>query len=143
GTLLTNKAPIFSDVRTYWSPESVERVTGHKLSGVAENGVIHLINSGASCLDGSGAAQNEEGNGTMKEFWNMTEEDIKACLEGTGWRAANHQYFRGGGFSSQFITEAEMPITMIRVNIAEGVGPTLQIAEGYTAHIPEDVSKVL
>lgn len=143
GTLLTNKAPIFSDVRTYWSPESVERVTGHKLSGVAENGVIHLINSGASCLDGSGAAQDEEGNGTMKEFWNMTEEDIKACLEATDWRAANHQYFRGGGFSSHFITEAEMPITMIRVNIVEGVGPTLQIAEGYTAHIPEDVSKVL
>lgn len=73
----------------------------------------------------------------------MTEEDIKACLDATDWRPANHQYFRGGGFSSHFITEAEMPITMIRVNIIEGVGPTLQIAEGHTAHIPEEVSKVL
>lgn len=143
GTLITNRATMFSDVRTYWSPESVERVTGHKLEGVAENGVMHLINSGASCLDASGAVKDDQGNAVMKHFWDLTEEDIKAMLDATEWRAANHQYFRGGGFSSQFITEAEMPITMIRLNIIEGVGPTLQIAEGHTAHIPREVSKIL
>lgn len=143
GNLLTNKASIFSDVRTYWSPESVKRVTGMDLEGKAANGVIHLINSGASALDGCGAAKDEDGTGVMKEFWNMTEEDIKACLEATDWPQANHQYFRGGGFSSHFITEAEMPITMVRLNIVDGVGPVLQIAEGYTCHIDPKMSKVL
>ncbi len=99
GTLITNKAPLFSDVRTYWSPEAVKRVTGKELEGKAKDGIIHLINSGATALDGTGAAKDENGNGVMKEFWNMTEEDIKACLEATDWRAANHQYFRGGIYS--------------------------------------------
>ncbi|WP_461215467.1 L-fucose isomerase [Lacticaseibacillus sp. GG6-2] len=143
GTLLTNKAPIFSDVRTYWSPESVERVTGKKLTGHAANGILHLINSGASALDGTAAAKDADGNGTMKEFWNMTEADVKACLEKTDWRRANYEYFRGGGFSSHFLTDAEMPVTMIRVNIIDGVGPTLQIAEGYTCVLDPEVHKIL
>lgn len=143
GGLLTNRAALFSDVRTYWSPESVERVTGYKLEGKAKDGIIHLINSGATALDGSGICRDENGNATMKHFWDLTEEDIKAMLDATDWPQANHQYFRGGGFSSHFITKDEMPITMIRVNIVDGVGPTLQIAEGYTCKVPEEYSKVL
>lgn len=143
GTLVTNKAPIFSDVRTYWSPESVERVTGKKLEGRAKNGVLHLINSGASALDASAAAKDAKGSGTMKEFWNMTEEDVKACLEATDWCRANYEYFRGGGFSSHFRTSGEMPATMIRLNIVDGVGPTLQIAEGYTCVLDEAVHHTL
>lgn len=143
GTLITNKAPLFSDVRTYWSPEAVKRVTGKELEGKAKNGIIHLINSGATALDGTGAAKDENGNGVMKEFWNMTEEDIKACLEATSWDRANYEYFRGGGFSSHFKTGAEMPLTIIRVNIIDGVGPTLQIAEGYTCVIDEEIHKIL
>ncbi|MGY3724537.1 L-fucose isomerase [Granulicatella balaenopterae] len=141
--LLTNKAAIFSDVRTYWSPESVERVTGKKLTGKASNGILHLINSGASALDGTAAARDEQGQRTMKEFWNMTEEDIKACLAETDWCRANYEYFRGGGFSSHFKTNAELPVTLIRLNIVEGVGPTLQIAEGYTCVLDEEVHKIL
>jgi L-fucose isomerase len=143
GWLLTNKAPIFSDVRTYWSPEAVKRVTGKELTGRASAGVIHLINSGASCLDGSAGAKNEWGEGCMKEWWNMTEEDISACLKGTDWCRANYEYFRGGGFSSHFKTAAEMPVTMIRCNIVEGVGPTLQIIEGYTCVLPDEMHKIL
>ena len=143
GWLVTNKAAIFSDVRTYWSPESVERVTGKKLTGKAANGIMHLINSGASCLDGSAAAKNEKGEGCMKEWWNLTDEDIKALTEATDWCRANYEYFRGGGFSSHFKTAAEMPVTMIRTNIVEGVGPTLQIIEGYTCVLEDDVHKVL
>ncbi|KAF1304297.1 L-fucose isomerase [Enterococcus sp. JM9B] len=143
GTLLTNKAPIFSDVRTFWSSESVERVTGKKLTGKAANGILHLINSGASALDGTAAAKDESGKGVMKEFWNMTEEDIKSCLEATDWCRANYEYFRGGGFSSHFRTNAEMPVTMIRLNIVDGVGPTLQIAEGYTCVLEEEVHQIL
>ena len=143
GWLLTNKAAIFSDVRTYWSPESVERVTGKKLTGKAANGILHLINSGASCLDGCAGAKNEKGEGCMKEWWNMTTEDIKACTDGTDWCRANYEYFRGGGFSSHFKTQAEMPLTMIRVNIDEGVGPTLQVIEGYSCVLEDDVHKTL
>ncbi|MEG1426890.1 MAG: L-fucose isomerase [Oscillospiraceae bacterium] len=139
GKLLTGKAPVFSDVRTYWSHEAVERVTGKKLTGMLENGFIHLINSGASALDGSGSAKDEKGSGCMKQWWDMTETDIAACLTNTDWCRANYEYFRGGGFSSHFKTEAEMPITMIRVNLIDGVGPALQIAEGYTGLLPEDV----
>ncbi|MDO4594370.1 MAG: L-fucose isomerase [Tissierellia bacterium] len=141
--LLTNKAAIFSDVRTYWSKEAVKRVTGYELEGKAKNGIIHLINSGASALDGSGEAVDENGYHCMKEFWNLTDEDIKNMTKATDWPQANHQYFRGGGFSSHFITKYEMPVTMIRLNIHEGVGPTLQIAEGWTCEIPREFSKVL
>ncbi len=142
-TLLTGKAPCFHDVRTYWSPEAVKRVTGKELKGLAENGIIHLINSGATALDGTGAAMDENGRGTMKEWWNMTEADVKACLKATDWCPADLEYFRGGGYSSHFKCDAEMPVTMLRVNIIDGVGPTLQIAEGYTVWLPDEVHTVL
>ncbi len=142
-TLLTGKAPCFHDVRTYWSPAAVERVTGEKLTGVAENGIIHLINSGATAMDCTGASKDKDGNGTMKQWWDMTDADIDACLKATDWCRADYEYFRGGGFSSHFRTHAEMPITMIRVNIVEGVGPTLQIAEGYTVDLPDEIHNVL
>ena len=142
-TLLTGKAPCFHDVRTYWSPEAVERVSGKKLEGKAANGIIHLINSGATALDCTGAAKDENGNGTIKEWWNLTDEDIKVCLEATDWCRADYEYFRGGGFSSHFRTRAEMPVTMIRVNLIDGVGPTIQIAEGYTVDLPDDVHEKL
>ncbi len=138
GTLVTNTSPCFHDVRTYWSPEAVERVTGWKPEGVSKDGFIHLINSGATALDCTGAA-----DGKMKPFWEMTEENIDACLKATDWCRANYQYFRGGGFSSHFKTQAEMPVTMLRLNIVEGVGPCLQIAEGTTATLPDEVHKPL
>ncbi len=138
GTLVSGSAPCFHDVRTYWSPEACERVTGYKPEGKAKDGFIHLINSGATALDGSGAAKNAQGEGCMKPFWEMTEEDMKACLEATDWCRANYEYFRGGGFSSHFRCRAEMPVTMLRVNIIEGIGPVMQIAEGYTADLPDN-----
>ena len=137
GTLLTASAPCFHDVRTYWSPEACERVTGIKPEGKAANGFIHLINSGATALDGTGAAKNENGESCMKPFWEMTDADINACLEATDWCRANYEYFRGGGFSSHFRCKAEMPVTMLRVNIIDGIGPVMQIAEGYTADLPD------
>ena len=143
GHLVTNKAPLFSDVRTYWSPEAVERVVGRKPEGKAAGGFIHLINSGATALDGTGAAKDADGNGCMKEWWNMTESDIKGCLEATDWCRANYEYFRGGGFSSHFRTGAEMPITMIRMNWVDGMGPMLQIAEGYTVVLDEEMHHTL
>jgi L-fucose/D-arabinose isomerase len=143
GHLVTNKAPLFSDVRTYWSPEAVERVTGKKPTGIAANGFIHLINSGATALDGTGAAKDDQGNGCMKEWWNMTNSDIDGCLDATDWCRANYEYFRGGGFSSHFKTEAEMPITMICMNMVDGIGPVIQIAEGYTAVLDPEVHKIL
>ncbi len=139
GTLLTGVAPCFHDVRTYWSPDACERVTGKRPEGKAKDGFIHLINSGATALDGSGAAKNENGEGCMKPYWEMTDADIKACLEATDWRRANYEYFRGGGFSSHFRCKAEMPVTMLRVNIIDGIGPVIQVAEGYTADLPDDV----
>ena len=143
GRLLTGTASIFADVRTYWSPEAVERVTGLKPEGKAANGFIHLINSGAAALDGTGASKDSDGNGVIKPWWNVTEEDINGMLKATDWCQANLGYFRGGGFSSHFRTQAEMPVTMIRVNIVEGVGPTLQIAEGYTVDLPDEIHKPL
>ncbi|MGP6139959.1 L-fucose isomerase [Jeotgalibaca sp. A127] len=143
GTLVTNKAPMFADVRTYWSPESVERVTGHKLEGKAKDGIILLKNSGAAALDMSGAVKDEEGKAVTKEFWNMTESDVQACVDATVWCRANYEYFRGGGYSSRFVTNEEMPITMYRVNVADGVGPTLQIAEGYTCKIDSEASQII
>ncbi len=142
-TLLSSTAPCFHDVRTYWSPEAYERVVGKKPQGKAENGFIHLINSGATALDCTGAAKNENGEGCMKPFWEMTQDDVKACLDATDWCRANYEYFRGGGFSSHFKTQAEMPVTLLRVSIAEGVGPMLQIAEGYTATLPDEDHKIL
>ncbi len=143
GMLVSNTAPCFHDVRTYWSPEACRRVTGHRPAGVAENGFIHLINSGATALDGSGAAKNAQGQGCMKPFWEMTEEDVVACLGATDWCRANYEYFRGGGYSSHFRCRAEMPVTMLRANVVEGIGPVLQIAEGWTADLPDEIHTVI
>ena len=132
GHLLTNRAQIFSDVRTYWSPEAVKRVTGMELTGMAKNGIIHLINSGATTLDGAGQMSDENGEPIMKEHWNITEDDVKASLEATTWYPANRDYFRGGGFSSNFLSRGGMPVTMSRLNLVKGLGPVLQIAEGWT-----------
>jgi L-fucose isomerase len=142
GYLLTNTAQIFADVRTYWSPDAVKRVTGKELTGIAENGIIHLINSGAAALDGTGQ-QSRNGEPVMKPFWEITEDEAKKCLDATSWRPAIREYFRGGGFSSNFLTKGGMPVTMMRVNIVKGLGPVLQIAEGYTVDLPEDVHNIL
>ena len=143
--LLTGRAQIFADVRTYWSPEAVKRTTGYELEGIAKEagGFMHLINSGAACLDACGEVKDENGNGVMKPFWEMTEEDQKACLDATEWCCADSGYFRGGGFSSRYLTRAEMPATMIRLNIVKGLGPVLQICEGYTVNLPDEVSDKL
>lgn len=143
--LLTNRAQIFADVRTYWSPEAVKRATGYDVEGVAKEsgGFIHLINSGAACLDACGKALDAEGKGVIKPWYEVTEEDQKAILEATTWNAADYGYFRGGGYSSRFVTEAEMPVTMIRLNLVKGLGPVLQIAEGWTVRLPEEVTDVL
>lgn len=143
GHLLTGRAQIFSDVRTYWSPESVERVTGYKLDGIAEKGIIHLINSGSTTLDGTGQQSDEDGNPVMKQYWDITEEEVEKCLEATKFCTANTGYFRGGGFSSKFTTKAGMKVTMSRVNNIKGLGPVLQIAEGYTVELPEKVHEIL
>lgn len=143
--LLTNRAQIFADVRTYWSPEAVKKATGYDIEGKAKesDGFIHLINSGAACLDACGLAKDENGNPIMKEWWNVTEADQEAILNATTWNPADLGYFRGGGYSSRFITEEQMPVTMIRLNLVKGLGPTLQIAEGWTVKLPDNVSDIL
>ncbi len=143
--LLTNRAQIFADVRTYWSPEAVKKATGYTLEGkaAAANGFIHLINSGAACLDACGEAKDEAGNAVMKPWYDMTDKDQEAILNATTWNYADLGYFRGGGFSSRFETKAEMPATMIRLNLVKGLGPMLQICEGYTVALPEEVSDTL
>lgn len=142
GKLLTNRAQIFADVRTYWSAEATKRVTGYDITGRAKEagGFIHLINSGAACLDASGEVKDENGNAVFKPFWEMTEKDMDACLKATTWSQANLGFFRGGGFSSRFLTRAEMPVTMTRLNIVKGLGPVLQLVEGWTVHLPDEVS---
>ena len=142
GHLLTGAAQVFSDVRTYWSPEAVKRVTGFDLSGYAKDGFIHLINSGPSALDGSGEQQ-IEGRPAMKPWFEISENEAQACLDKTTWGAADIGYFRGGGFSSTFNTKGRMPITMSRINIIKGLGPVLQIAEGQTIDLPEKVHHTL
>ena len=143
--LLTNRAQMFADVRTYWSGDAVKRVTGYEFEGKAKeaDGVIHLINSGACCLDANGAVKDENGNAVMKEWYDMTEEDMDAVMANTTWNPADNGYFRGGGYSSRFLTEAEMPCTMIRLNLVKGLGPVLQIAEGWTVKLPYEVSDTL
>ncbi|MCK9253156.1 MAG: L-fucose isomerase [Clostridiales bacterium] len=143
GHLLADSASVFADVRTYWSPAAIERVTGWKPEGMAEDGLIHLINSGAAALDGCGAMRDEAGNPVMKPFWEITSEDADACLAATLWCPADNGYFRGGGFSSMFETQKQMPVTLVRMNKIEGLGPVLQIAEGYTAVLPDEVSQIL
>mgnify|MGYP003376498195 FL=1 len=143
--LLTNKAQIFADVRTYWSGDAVKRVTGYDIEGKAKeaDGFIHLINSGAACLDANGESKDADGNNVMKAWYDVTEEDQDAMLKATTWNPADNGYFRGGGFSSRFLTQAEMPATMIRLNLVKGLGPVLQIAEGWTVHLPDEVSDKL
>lgn len=143
GHLLTNTAQLFSDVRTYWSPESVLRVTGKKLSGIAKNGIIHLINSGSTTLDATGQQEDAQGNPTMKPYWEITEKEVQKCLDNTKWPAAIGEYFRGGGFSTQFKTKGTMPLTMCRINLVNGIGPVLQIAEGWSVELPEDIHRIL
>ena len=143
--LLTNRAQMFADVRTYWSGDAVKRVTGYDIEGKAKDsdGFIHLINSGACCLDANGEAKDENGNAVMKPWYDVTEADMDAIMANTTWNPADNGYFRGGGYSSRFETKAEMPCTMIRLNLVKGLGPVLQIAEGWTVALPEDVSDTL
>ena len=143
--LLTGRAQIFADVRTYWSGDAVKRVTGYELEGKAKesDGIIHLINSGACCLDACGEAKNANGEGEIKPWYEVTEADQKAIMEHSTWNYADLGYFRGGGYSSRFETRAQMPATMIRLNLVKGLGPVLQIAEGWTVALPEEVSDTL
>ncbi len=143
GHLVSNTAQIFSDVRTYWSPEAVKRVTGEELAGKAANGIIHLINSGSTTLDATGQQRDDKSNPVMKPFWQIKEDDVQRCLDNTLWPQAVREYFRGGGYSSQFKTAGEMPVTMSRINLVKGIGPVLQIAEGWTVELPDDVHKIL
>ncbi len=143
--LLTHRAQIFADVRTYWSGDAVKRVTDYDLEGKAKesDGIIHLLNSGAACLDACGECTDENGNAVMKKWWEVTDEDIKKMTDATVWCEAGFDNFRGGGFSSHFTTKAEMPCTMIRLNLVKGLGPVLQIAEGWTVKLPDEVSDTL
>ncbi|MCE1254906.1 MAG: L-fucose isomerase, partial [Anaerolineae bacterium] len=142
GYLLTNTASIFADVRTYWSPEAVKRVTGYQLEGAAAGGMIHLINSGAATLDATGQ-QEKDGKPVMKPYWEVTEQEVKKCLDATQWHPANTGYFRGGGYSSCFLTRGGMPMTMARLNLVKGLGPVLQLAEGWTVDVPAKVHETL
>ncbi len=142
GHLLTATAQIFADVRTYWSPAAVKRVTGKELTGKASEGILHLINSGAAALDATGR-QRRGGQSAIKPFWEITPEEAGHCLDATKWCPAMLEYFRGGGYSSQFATKGEMPVTMARINLVAGLGPALQIAEGYTVDLPDDVHEKL
>ncbi len=140
--LLTNRAQMFADVRTYWSEAAVKKATGYEITGKSKEagGFIHLINSGACCLDACGEIKDENGSGVMKEWYNMTPQDQEKIMASTTWCAADTGYFRGGGFSGRFLTRAEMPATMIRLNLVKGLGPVIQIAEGWTVNLPDDVS---
>ncbi len=142
GYLLTNTAQIFSDVRTYWSPQAVKRVTGHKLSGTSKNGLIHLINSGSTALDGTGQ-QNIDNMPAIKPYWEITDEEVNKCIDATQFRPADLSYFRGGGFSTDFTTKSGMPITMSRLNLVKGLGPVLQIAGGETFELPDKTHNIL
>jgi L-fucose/D-arabinose isomerase len=141
--MLSNRAQIFSDVRTYWSPAAITRVTGVKPSGLAADGIIHLINSGPTSLDATGQQRDKDGNSVMKPFWDITEDEAQKCLAKTLWPQADREYFRGGGFSSQFKTEGVMPVTMSRINIVKGLGPVIQMAEGWTLDLPKEIHDIL
>lgn len=143
GHLLSKTSQIFSDIRTFWSPASVKRVTGKELTGLASQGIIHLINSGSTTLDATAQQRDKDGNPVMKPFWEISQDEAQACLDSTQWCPGNLGYFRGGGFSSQFKTAGQMPVTMSRVNIAKGIGPVLQIAEGWTVVLPDEIHAVL
>lgn len=140
--LLTNTAQIFADVRTFWSPDAVKRVTGHQLEGEAAHGILHLINSGSAALDGTGE-QTIDGKPAIKPFWEISEDEVEACLSHTQFRPASQEYFRGGGFSTDYLTKGGMPVTMARMNLVKGLGPVLQLVEGHTVELPEDVHHTL
>jgi len=142
GHLVTDTAQIFADVRTFWSPAAIQRVTGKALTGKGEHGIIHLINSGAATLDGTGQ-QSHNGKPAMKPYWEISAEEVGKCLDATRWCPASLEYFRGGGFSSQFATLGEMPVTMSRINLIKGLGPVLQLAEGYTLELLPEVHTIL
>src|SRR5271157_344101 len=142
GHLLTGTAQIFADVRTFWSPDAVKRVTGYDLEGRARDGIIHLINSGAAALDGAGQ-ETIGGEPAMKPWWDITPDEVNACLSATAWSPAVTEYFRGGGFSSCFLTRGGMPLTMVRLNLVRGLGPVLQLAEGWSVDLPAEVHQVL
>lgn len=142
GNLLTGTAPLFSDVRTYWSPQAVHKATGHTLEGAGEQGLLHLINSGPSALDWTGE-QTHEGNPTLKPWWEITPEDASKCLQATNWCTSDLGYFPGGGWSTDFTTQGGMPVTMMRINLVQGLGPVMQIAEGWTVSLPKEVHKTL
>ena len=145
GKLLTGRAQIFADVRTYWSGSAVKRVTDYDIEGKAKeaDGFIHLINSGAACVDACGEVKDENGNAVMKKWWDMTDKDIDACMKATTWPYADLGYFRGGGYSSRFVTKSEMPVTMMRLNMVKGLGPVMQLAEGWTVSLPNEVTDKL
>ncbi|WP_313638910.1 L-fucose isomerase [Paenibacillus sp.] len=140
--LLTNTAQIFADVRTFWSPDAVKRVTGHQLQGEAAHGLLHLINSGSAALDGTGE-QTKDRKPAIKPFWEITEDEVEACLSHSQFRPASQEYFRGGGFSTDYLTKGGMPVTMARLNLVKGLGPVLQLVEGHTVELPEDVHHTL
>jgi len=142
GHLLTNTAQIFADVRTYWSSSAVKRVTGIELTGKAKDGIIHLINSGSACLDGTGQQTINE-KPAIKPFWEVTEEEVEKCLSATKWDAVLLESFRGGGFSTNFLSKGDMPCTMSRVNIIKGIGLVLQLAEGWTVELPNEIHEIL
>ena len=143
GHLLTGKGQMFSDVRTYWSPDSVERVAGYRMQGRAQDGILHLINSGSTAMDATGQMSDTEGKPTMKPFWEITEADVEACLSHTSFHPAITEYFRGGGWSTHFVSRANMPLTMSRINLVKGLGPALQIAEGWSIELPDEVNRKL
>jgi L-fucose isomerase len=142
GHLISDTAQVFTDVRTFWSPDAVKRVTGYKLDGHASSGIIHLSNSGSAALDGTGD-QEIDGKPALKPYWDITEQEAKKCLENSQFRPASVEYFRGGGFSANFLTRGTMPVTMIRLNLIKGLGPVLQLAEGYTVQLPDDACTTL
>lgn len=142
GHLLSNTSQIFADVRTYWSPKALERVTGKKPEGRAADGFIHLINSGSCTLDGTGCLT-RDGKPVMKPFWEISVKEVEDCLAATTWHPAGREYMRGGGFSSQFLTRGEMPVTMCRLNLVKGQGPVLQIAEGWAINLDDEVFKII
>ena len=142
GYLLTNTAQIFADLRTFWSAEAVKRVSGHELTGAASGGLLHLINSGPAALDGTGC-QSIHGKPAMKPFWEISKEEIEACLQATTWHPSITEYFPGGGWSTRFATKGGMPATIARLNLVKGLGPALQLAEGQTVSLPKKVHDTL
>lgn len=143
GQLLTHSAQVFADLRTYWSPDAVERVSGKKLTGDAENGILHLINSGPAALDGTGEQEDPDGNPTMKPYWEISDQEVSACNQATTWHPSITEYFPGGGWSTRYKTQGGMPVTMTRLNIVKGLGPALQLAEGFTVELEGEVHDLL